>query len=106
MDLSYDKFIESKRKKMIDSGFDIEESKLNKHLFDFQKYIVKKALKKGRYAAFADTGLGKTIMQLEWSHQVAIKTNKPVLILAPLAVSEQTIKEGARFGIDVLKYSD
>lgn len=89
---------------MIDSGFDIDESKLNKHLFDFQKYIVKKALKKGRYAVFADTGLGKTIMQLEWSHQVAIRQKKAVLILAPLAVSEQTIKEGDKFGIQVERY--
>jgi ERCC4-related helicase len=61
-------------------------------LFDFQEFIVKRALKSGKYAIFADTGLGKTIMQLEWAHQVEKHTKKPVLILAPLAVTTQTIE--------------
>jgi hypothetical protein len=59
---------------------------------------------KGRSAIFADCGLGKTLMQLEWARQVFIKTKKPVLILAPLAVAGQTIKEGDKFGINVEKY--
>lgn len=100
----YQEFLKSKQKTFIESGFDIEESELNTNLFPFQKYIVKKALKKGRFAIFADCGLGKSLMQLEWSHQVAIKTQKPVLILCPLAVAGQTIKEGVKFGIDVYKY--
>ena len=74
-------------------------------LFDFQKFIVKRALKAGKYAIFADCGLGKTLMQLEWAKQVNKHTNKPVLILAPLAVSGQTIKEGAKFHIDCEKYN-
>ena len=73
-------------------------------VFPFQKFIVKRALKAGKYAIFADCGLGKTLMQLEWANRVNKETNKPVLILAPLAVAGQTIKEGAKFHIDVCKY--
>jgi len=70
-------------------------------MFDFQKFIVKRALKAGKYAIFADCGLGKTLMQLEWANQVSIYTNGKVLILAPLAVVGQTIQEGLKFGIDM-----
>ena len=101
--MKYTEFLEKKRSKIVNSGFEINESNLNKNLFDFQKYVVKNALKKGKYAVFADTGMGKTIMQLEWANQVCIYTDKPVLILAPLAVSGQTIQEGVRFGIKVAK---
>ena len=100
----YTEFLKTKQKKHIESGFEIEEKELNEKLFDFQKHIVKRALKAGRYAIFADCGLGKTIMQLEWAQNVVRKTNRPVLILAPLAVSGQTIEEGQKFGIDVYKY--
>ena len=93
MKLDYKEFIKTKAKHSIDSGFDIESEKLNSFLFDFQKYTVKTALKKGKFAIFADCGLGKTIMQLSWANQVNKHTNKPVLILAPLAVTKQTIKE-------------
>lgn len=102
--MNYNDFLESKRKAHISSGFEIPEKSLNKHLFDFQKYIVQIALRKGRFAIFADCGLGKTLMQLEWANQVAKKTKRPVLILAPLAVSSQTIQEGDKFGIKVCKY--
>ena len=93
----YKDFLKKKKKQHIHSGFEIEQSKLNSNMFDFQKHIVQKALKAGRYAIFADTGLGKTLMQLEWANQVSLKTNKPVLILAPLAVVNQTIKESLKF---------
>lgn len=102
--MNYKEFLESKVKRVQESGFDIEENQLNPLLFDFQKYIVKRALKAGRFAIFADCGLGKTFMQLEWAKQVTNFTNKPALILCPLAVAGQTIKEGQRFGIDVFKY--
>ena len=92
-------FLEKKKQRVIESGFVVES--LNDSLFDFQDYIVKRALKAGRFAIFADCGLGKTLMQLEWASQVAQKTGMPVLILAPLAVAGQTIQEGIRFGIDV-----
>lgn len=101
--MSYEKFLESKKKKHISSGFEVDESELNENLFDFQKFIVKRALKAGKYAVFADCGLGKTIIQLSWANQVLKRTGRSVLILAPLAVSNQTIEEGAKFGIHVEK---
>lgn len=104
--MKYNEFLKTKVKEHSSSGFDIEEDKLNINLFPFQKYIVSIALKKGRFALFADTGLGKTIMQLEWAHQVVLKTKKPVLILSPLAVTSQTIEEGNKFGIKIWKWMD
>ena len=101
--MTYKEFLAKKIKSVDESGFDIENEMLNKNLFPFQRYIVKTALKKGRYAIFADCGLGKTLMQLEWAHQVHKNTNRPVLILAPLAVSGQTISEGDKFGIEITK---
>jgi hypothetical protein len=97
----YLKFLETKQKTHIESGFEIDENQLNKNMFPFQKFIVKRALKAGKYAIFADCGLGKTLMQLEWANQVSIETSKPVLILAPLAVVGQTKQEGVKFGINM-----
>lgn len=105
MSVEYQKFLESKRKTIVNSGFSVDENSLNELMFPFQKFIVKRALLAGKYAIFAQCGLGKTFMQLEWSKHVSKRTNKPVLILAPLAVVGQTIQEGKRFGIDVEKYS-
>lgn len=104
--MDYKNFIQSKIKINKEYGFDIKEDLLNNKLFNFQKHIVKIALKKGRYAIFADCGLGKTAMQLEWAYQVMVKTNKPVLILCPLAVAGQTIQEGIKFEVDVKKYTN
>lgn len=73
----------------------------SEHLFDFQRDVVAWALRRGRCAIFADTGLGKSRMQLTWAQRVHEHTGKPVLILAPLAVAEQTAEEGQRIGIDV-----
>ncbi len=103
--MEYKEFLKQKQKSHILSGFDISENELNPMLFDFQKFIVSKALKAGKYAIFADCGLGKTPMQLEWAKHVVNKTNKPVLILAPLAVSGQTIKEGTKFNVKVSKFT-
>jgi DNA modification methylase len=97
----YQKFLETKRKTFIESGFDLDESELNPMLKDFQKYGVKVALKKGKFAFFFDCGLGKTFCQLEWAKQVKNKTNKKVLILCPLAIVEQTKEEANKFGIDI-----
>jgi len=95
----YERFVESKIKPLIESGFDAEVS--NK-LFDFQQWIVKTALKMGRYAIFADCGLGKSAMQIEWAMQVHRHTGKPVLILCPLAVAPQTIREAKTiFGYNI-----
>ena len=98
---TYEEFLDSKIKRIQDSGFEIEDSKLNSNLFDFQRFIVKRALKAGRYAIFADCGLGKTLMQLEFAYQVTEFTKSKVLILAPLAVKAQTIAEANKFGVDL-----
>lgn len=103
--MTYQEFIETKTKQRTMSGFDIEESKLNKALFPFQKFCVKRALHNGKYAMFEGCGLGKTIQQLEWAHQVVKYTKKPVIILCPLSVSAQTIQEGNKFGYEVTRYS-
>lgn len=97
----YQEFLESKKKTFVSSGFEISENELNKNLFPFQKHIVKIAIQKGRFAVFADCGLGKTLMQLAWADEVCKKTNMPVLILAPLAIIQQTIDEGEKFGVNV-----
>jgi DNA modification methylase len=102
--MEYLEFLEQKKKSHVASGFEVLESDLNNNLYPFQKYIVKKALYNGRYALFEDCGLGKTIQQLEWCNQVVKHTGKPVLILCPLAVAQQTINEGQRFGITVLRW--
>lgn len=101
--MNYQEFIAKKEKNYAESGF--VPKRLNKHLFPFQKKIVEIALKAGRYAIFAECGLGKTIMQLEWAHQVSIYTSGPVLILCPLAVAQQTIEEGERFGIPIERFN-
>lgn len=102
--MNYTEFLERKLRYNVEAGFDVHEDYLNKNLFDFQKYIVRRALRAGRYAIFADCGLGKTLMQLEWANQVNRYTAMPVLILCPLAVAAQTIEEGVKFGIEVNHY--
>jgi len=106
---SYEKFLNSKKKSFIESGFEVDEKELHSLLFDFQKHAVKVALRKGRFALFFDCGLGKTFMQLVWSEQVFKKTRRRVLILAPLAVVEQTKEEAIHFNIshesfDIINY--
>jgi hypothetical protein len=98
--MNYQEFLLKKQKTHVLSGFQV--GILNDHLFEFQDFIVRRALKAGKYAIWADCGLGKTIMQLEWAHRVNEHTGKPVLILCPLAVAGQTIKEGEKFEIEVL----
>lgn len=75
-------------------------------LFDFQRSLVEWSLRKGRSAIFADCGLGKTPMQLVWAENVVRKTNKPVLIATPLAVSAQTVREAEKFGIEAKQSRD
>ena len=93
----YKQFIESKKRLVVESGFEVSLDSLNEKLYYYQKLIVQIALRKGRFALFEDCGLGKTFQQLEWAHQVSIKVGKPVLILAPLAVVAQTIQEAMDF---------
>ena len=96
----YKDFLKTKEKSFTSSGFDIDEAELNTNLFDFQKHVVKIALKKGRFALFEDCGLGKTVQQLSWAEAVYNHTNMPVLILAPLAVVNQTKNEAKKFAIN------
>lgn len=97
--MDYEEFVRNKRRAEVATGH--QPGKLNEHLFDFQHAIVGWAVRRGRAAVFADTGLGKTLMQLSWADEVASHTGGMVLILAPLAVSEQTIEQGSTFGIEV-----
>lgn len=72
-------------------------------LMDFQRHLVDWATRKGRCAIFADCGLGKTAIQLVWADNVVRQTNGRVLILTPLAVSAQTLREGEKFGVEVAR---
>lgn len=103
---SYDDFLSAKLPADIASGFDTD--RLNHMLFDWQEVIERWALKRGRAAIFADCGMGKSPLQLEWSNQVHRHTGKDILIVAPLAVSAQTKREGEKFGIpvNIAKMSD
>jgi superfamily II DNA or RNA helicase len=93
---AYDAFLD--RKAIIDPATGLDSVPvLSVSLFDFQRDIVAWALRRGRAAIFADCGLGKTLMQLEWARRIP----GDVLILAPLAVSAQTVREGDKFGITV-----
>lgn len=96
----YRDFILHKSTSIKASGFMIDKMELNPLLYDFQRDIVRWALAKGKAAIFADCGLGKTAMQLEWSNQIHKKTGGKILILAPLAVTAQTKAESEKFGIE------
>lgn len=88
---NYDAFLAQKIKAAKPVGFECAE--ISDALFPYQKKITQWSLRRGRAALFCDTGMGKTAMQLEWAHRVSMETGKPVLILAPLAVAEQTKRE-------------
>ena len=97
----YEQFLISKINRAKPVGFDRPAGEFTPGMFDFQMAINQWALRCGRAAIFAGTGMGKTIMSLDWAKAIAQLTGKPVLILAPLAVSAQTIREGKKFGIEV-----
>lgn len=101
--MEYEEFISSKRHSTGNFGFD--PIWFPDTAFDFQKYIIDKAVQKGRIGVFADTGLGKTLIQLSIAYNIVLKTNKRVLILTPLAVAFQFIDEANRIGIDDIEYS-
>ena len=101
---NYNDFIGTKRKHSACHGFD--PLPLIAPLFEWQAHVLRWAVQKGRAALFEDCGLGKTAQQLEWASQVYRKTGGSVLILAPLAVGEQTRLEGVKFGIQASVVSD
>jgi SNF2 family DNA or RNA helicase len=101
--MDYKEFLE--RKKHLIGSFGFEPNYIPEIAFDFQKAIIEKSIRKGRIAVFADTGLGKTLIQLSIANNVIRETNKRVLILTPLAVAFQFLDEAAKLGIDDIEYS-
>lgn len=101
--MNYNEFLESKKHVGSDCG--IQPIYMNDNLFDYQAFVAEKTIKKGRYADFLDTGLGKTLIQLTVANNYVLHTNKPSLIITPLAVAFQFIKEGEKFGIGDIEYS-
>lgn len=101
---SYEEFLRRKGDIGTYDGFD--PVWIPDFLYDFQKEVVDWSIRKGKAAEFGDCGLGKTPMQLVFAENVVRKENKPVLIITPLAVSAQTIREGEKFGIEVQRTVD
>lgn len=97
--VDYEQFLNAKLHEGAMNGFD--PLWFPSGMFDFQQAVTDWAIRKGRAAIFADCGLGKTLMQLVWAQNVAQKTNDRVLILTPVAVAFQTVREGEKFGIEV-----
>jgi len=95
----YSAFLAKKSQQHPDGGFD--PLWMPDFLYDFQQALVEWSIRKGRAAIFANCGLGKTPMTLAWAQNVVQYTNKNVLILTPLAVSQQFIREGEKFGIEI-----
>ena len=93
--VNYERFLTGKLVAAQPVGFDVDLDDLNSMLFDWQRVVVQWALKRGCAAMFESCGLGKTAQQLEWAKHIARLTGGDVLILAPLAVSSQTVREGA-----------
>lgn len=102
--MTYKTFLESKSQLGGETGF--KPHSIPDFLFDFQKALVEWAIEKGRCAIFADCGLGKTPMQLVFADNVVRETNKPFLILCPLAVAGQTVREAEKFGIEAFHSKD
>jgi hypothetical protein len=102
--VQYEDFLEQKTHYCDEVGFDPLWTP--DFLFDFQRDLIQWSTRMGRSAIFADCGLGKTPMQLVWAENVRRKTNKNVLIITPLAVSHQTIREGEKFNIECVRSND
>ncbi len=102
--MDYGQFLE--RKSQIGGMHGFKSIWLPDFLFDYQKYLIEWSLLKGKGATFADTGMGKTPMQLVQAENIVRHTNKNVLVLTPLSVSHQTVEEGAKFGIEVGRSRD
>jgi hypothetical protein len=94
--MSYEDFLKAKAQNTSESGFD--PGAVPDHLYDFQSLLVRWSLRQGRAAIFADCGMGKTPMELAWAQAVHERTGKPVLLLTPLAVGFQVVKEAEKFG--------
>ena len=104
-DMQYNEFLRTKQTAPQVAGIDYS-GEFNSRMFDYQRDVLDFLLRAGRGAAFLDTGLGKTLTQLDWARIINEHTNKPVLILTPLAVAAQTAREAAKFGIDAAVVRD
>jgi hypothetical protein len=100
--LKYEAFLQTKRLIAPIQGMAVALDAIHPALFSFQRDLVAWAVRKGRAALFADTGLGKTRMQVEWARLIGERT----LIVAPLSVARQTVREAARIGVDVAYVRD
>ena len=100
----YKEFLEAKSQLAGGSGF--APTFFPKGLFDFQEFLTDWSIRTGRGAMFADCGMGKSVMQLAWAENVVRHTNKPVLVMAPLSVSTQTVEEAEKFGIEAIRVMD
>lgn len=96
---AYRDFLDEKSYVLESTGFQVSQQDLNPKLFQYQKDIVRWALAKGKAAVFSDCGTGKTAIQLAWADEICRRTGGTVLVLAPLAVADQTRREGEKFGI-------
>jgi len=99
--VSYQEFLKVRSQSEILHGFN--DPIIPDGMFDFQEALLRWAVMKGRGAILADCGLGKTFMELAWADNVVRHTNKPVLLLTPLAVAGQTVRESDKFGIDSVR---
>jgi len=97
METSYQEFLQNKQYKVSNKGIDIKRDNIHPKLFEWQKDIVVWACRKGRAAVFLDTGLGKTFIQLEWARLL----NENTLIIAPLSVARQTVREAKKIDLDI-----
>jgi len=97
----YDDFLKSKMELKMDNGFTIDQKYINPILYDFQRAIVAWAIRKGRAAVFADCGLGKTFIQLEWINHILEHRGGQGLIVVPLSVAEQTIQEADKLNLKI-----
>jgi len=103
IDLDYEKFLKSKKHTKVDFG--IDPIFIPECMFDYQKHVTEYAIKKGRCAVFLDTGLGKTLIELTIAKNYTESTNKKTLIITPLAVAFQFIKESEKFDLCDIEYS-
>ena len=101
--MDYAEFLKTKDHLAYNHGIDVNW--LPEKMFDYQMHVAEYAIRKGRCAVFLDTGLGKTLLELTIAVNYCQHTNKPVLIITPLAVAFQFVKEAAKFGIDEVEYS-
>lgn len=102
--MTYDQFIGQKSHLSGDFGF--RPTWYPEAAFDFQRHLIEWAVMKGRAALLADCGMGKGLMQLAWAENVVRKTNRPVMVFAPLSVGAQTVREAAKFGVEAVRSMD